>query len=113
MMMKKLLVATAIALAPAMPAHAQSFNCNYAKTPDEVLMCQSPKLSQMDEKLADVYFALRNALYTPFRRRLEAEQSAWLRHRIQCGRSSMSIASARLRFKVNMMHSSTRPASDP
>jgi uncharacterized protein len=89
--MKKLLVAMAIAIPVAIPAHAQSFNCNHAKTPDEVLICQSPKLTQMDEKLADVYFALRNALYTPFRRRLEAEQSAWLRHRIQCGRDELCV----------------------
>jgi uncharacterized protein len=74
-----------LSLAFAAPSHAQSFNCNYAKTPDEVLICKSAKLSQLDEQLAATYFHLRNILFTPYAKRLEAEQSAWLRGRLQCG----------------------------
>jgi uncharacterized protein len=91
MMMKKLLVATAIALATAMPAHAQSFNCNYAKTPDEVMICQSPKLSELDQKLATIYFDLINNLDLRTQRRLKAEQSLWLRRRMSCGYNGSCI----------------------
>jgi hypothetical protein len=79
-LMRKLLVAAAIvaaALLAAGAAHAESpgfnfqptgagnafkfqleptgpsFNCNYAKTPDEVAICQTPERSRLDRKWRD------------------------------------------------------------
>jgi uncharacterized protein len=89
--MKTLLVATAIALATAMPAHAQSFNCNYAKTPDEVLICQSPKLSELDQKLATLYFDLLHGFDFRTQQRLKAAQSVWLHRRMACGYDAYCI----------------------
>jgi hypothetical protein len=34
----------------------------YAKTPDEVLICQNSRLSTLDEQMSSVFFRLRNAL---------------------------------------------------
>jgi uncharacterized protein len=67
-------------------AQAQSFNCNTADRPDEVLICQNPRLSALDERLSSLYFRLRNTLAGGERARLEADQAAWLRDRYSCGR---------------------------
>lgn len=67
-------------------AQAQSFNCRAAYQPDEVLICQSPRLAALDETMSSLYFRLRNNLYGGARRALEAEQAVWLRSRSRCGR---------------------------
>ncbi len=64
----------ALTLVP-LTAHAQSFNCRYATKPDEVLICQSPVLGRLDERMSSLYFALRNRLSGGERRALEAEQA--------------------------------------
>jgi len=33
-------------------AHAQGFNCRYARTPDEIAICRDARLSQLDERLS-------------------------------------------------------------
>jgi uncharacterized protein len=70
---------------------AQSYNCGRASTPDEVLICQEPGLSRLDEELADLYFAARNGLRGRARSEIEREQSAWLRARMRCGRDYVCI----------------------
>lgn len=67
-------------------AQAQSFNCRYARSPDEVLICQSDYLSSLDSRLSRIYFQLRNDLHGGARRRLVASQSRWLASRRGCGR---------------------------
>src|SRR5215467_6853943 len=74
-------------------AQAQSFNCRTAERPDEILICQSPRLRELDEIMASLYFSLRNRLYGAARAELEASQSAWLRSRIACGRDYGCIES--------------------
>lgn len=66
-------------------AEAQSFNCRYARTPDEVAICQSDRLANLDQAMSRIYFRLRNSLYGREKARLEAEQSSWLRQRRDCG----------------------------
>jgi uncharacterized protein len=73
-------------------ASAQSFNCRYAKTPDEVLICQDPRLSALDERLSSMFFRLRNTLPPRQRELLDAEQQSWLRERMSCGRDAACIA---------------------
>ncbi|MEZ5785780.1 MAG: hypothetical protein R3D62_04695 [Xanthobacteraceae bacterium] len=68
------------------PAQAQSFNCRYARSADEVLICQNEHLSNLDVVLSRTYYRLRNSLYGAARRRLEASQSRWLASRMDCGR---------------------------
>jgi uncharacterized protein len=67
-------------------AQAQSFNCRTAERPDEILICQTPHLSRLDERMADLYFELRNSLRGEERNALEASQTRWLRSRFACGR---------------------------
>lgn len=74
--------------------HAQSFNCRYAKTADEVLICQDPRLSALDERMSSIFYQLRNRLYGRARADLDADQGGWLRDRMACGRDASCIASA-------------------
>jgi uncharacterized protein len=66
-------------------AGAQSFNCNYAKAPDEVMICNSPTLSRLDEQMSVMYFQTKNAMSEVPRAQLESDQAAWLRGRQMCG----------------------------
>lgn len=61
---------------------AQSFNCRYAKTPDEVVICENPALSLLDTQMASWYSASRSG---PARGQVETEQRAWLQYRRSCG----------------------------
>jgi uncharacterized protein len=73
------------------PAQAQSFNCRYAKTADEVLICQDARLAALDERLATVYARLRQQLFGAQRKRLEQSQALWLKQRRDCGRDVACI----------------------
>src|SRR5829696_1354704 len=77
-------------------AHAQSFNCRYARTADEVAICESARLSVLDERLSRRFFRLRDSLYGPDRARLDRDQTAWLNARHQCGSDRACIADAYL-----------------
>jgi len=80
-----------LTLAP-IAAQAQSFNCRYARSADEVLICQDGTLSSLDERMSGIYARLRNDLGGRARASLEADQAAWLRGRKACGRDSDCIA---------------------
>ena len=85
----------AILLAPTLivsEAQAQSFNCRYARTADEVLICQDDELSTLDVRMSNSYFRLRNGIYGRRRAALESDQAAWLRSRMDCGRDRNCIA---------------------
>lgn len=71
---------------------APSFNCRYAKSPDEVQICHDPRLSSLDEQMAALFFKLRNAMPPAKQARLDAEQQAWLRVRGSCGGDADCIA---------------------
>ena len=73
-------------------AHAQSFNCRYARTPDEISICENPRLSALDERMSSRFFRLRDRLYGPDRARLERDQAAWLNTRLRCGGDPGCIA---------------------
>lgn len=69
------------------PSAAQSFNCNFARAPDEVAICQDDGLGALDERMSTLYFRVRASLGGAARADLEAEQAAWLRARRTCGRN--------------------------
>jgi uncharacterized protein YecT (DUF1311 family) len=58
---------------------AQSFNCRYAKTADEVLICQNSQLSALDEQMSSMFSRLRNNISPAEMRILNREQQFWLR----------------------------------
>ena len=84
--MKTGLILIASTLMAPTAAHAQSFNCNYAKAPDEVLICQNKDLAQADESMADKFFRLRQELRGGQLQRLNGMQAGWLAARMTCGR---------------------------
>jgi uncharacterized protein len=89
-----IILAISAALALEGAASAQSFNCNYAKAPDEVMICNSPTLSRLDEQMSVMYFQTRNSMSGVARAQLQNDQAAWLRGRQMCGGDR--VASGRL-----------------
>jgi uncharacterized protein len=75
-------------------AHAQSFNCRYARTPDEVTICEDARLSALDEHLSRRFFRLRDSLYGSDRARLDSDQTIWLNARHRCGSNPACIAAS-------------------
>jgi uncharacterized protein len=93
----------AASIAPSL-SYAQSFNCRYARSADEVLICQDEHLSRLDVLLSGTYYRLRNSLYGRARRRLEASQRRWLASRIDCGRDYACVEEhyqSRIRYLRN------------
>lgn len=86
-----------------------SFNCRYAKTPDEVVICQNPTLSEMDVKLAKLYFGYRNLISGLARHRLELDQATWLQSRMSCGRDVRCVAKA-YKERVDYLYQHSTPS---
>lgn len=83
---------TSLLLSTISRTEAQSFNCRYAKTPDEVLICRDFGLAQLDEQMASVFFSVRNSVSREEQTSLDAGQRSWLRARMSCGRDANCIA---------------------
>jgi uncharacterized protein YecT (DUF1311 family) len=75
-------------------AHAQSFDCRYARAPDEAAICEDARLSALDERLASQFFRLRGRLSGPDRARLDRHEDTWLNARHRCGGDRTCIAEA-------------------
>jgi uncharacterized protein len=71
-----------------------SFNCNYAKTPDEVIICQHTELSRKDREMADLYSDIMNMFRAGFRDYVRRTQVAWLSGRRLCGYSADCVSKA-------------------
>ena len=69
----------------AQAVHPQSFNCRYAKKPDEVLICQNDRLGALDEEMSALFYDVRNSLSRRAREGLDEDQAYWLRSRMRCG----------------------------
>lgn len=93
---RTLLLAAALMAVTAAPAYANSasFNCAYAKTPDEVTICNSQELTDLDATLAQLFFPLRNQMSDPQRQKFNAEEASWLRYRMSCGADTQCITNA-------------------
>jgi uncharacterized protein len=65
-------------------------------TADEVLICNDADIAALDERMADIYFGIRQRMKGSARFVLEAEQSAWLRSRKECGRNKECIEASYL-----------------
>ena len=75
----------------AVAARGPSFNCVYARTPDEVLICQNEQLSKYDRELAysklnDYHFGLNDFF--------RITQVDWLNRRYACGYTYKCIEEA-------------------
>jgi uncharacterized protein len=92
-MKRKIAAAFLLATLLSSTAQAASFNCRMATRADEILICQDPELSALDEQMASLFFELRNKLSGSDRAALETDQDAWLESRFQCGRDRDCIES--------------------
>ena len=72
-----------LATLAAVGAHAASFDCKAARTSTEKAICGSPKLSALDEKLAQDYERALHALSPAGAAQLKASQRGWLRFATQ------------------------------
>jgi uncharacterized protein YecT (DUF1311 family) len=85
----KLVIAGMIAVASiasaATGAQAQSFNCRKAYFPDEKLICTSPHLSMLDERLDWIFRQNMRLLAKPGRDALDREEERWVVARRRCG----------------------------
>ncbi len=79
-----MLVAGALSLT--ITAQAQpSFDCGKASTRVETLICDKPRLAELDSELAEAYrTALRDAPWASANRRIRAEQKEWIARRNRC-----------------------------
>jgi len=84
-----LLVGVLLALS-ATGASAQSFDCGKARLASEKAICDSARLSRLDEEMASLYFGLPHYL----RKDIEREQLRWLRRRNACRYDGQCIARA-------------------
>ena len=100
--------ASMFAFLAASPASAQSFNCSNASNAAERAVCGSDRLSALDDRLSNLYDALRGAMTSEKQmQRLRAYQRQFLDTRDSCGRNTgcikgayldqISVLSARLR----------------
>src|SRR5947207_7760476 len=67
------------------PAHAQGFDCRYAATPDEKLICRDSRLGRLDEELNSVYARQYYGTSSPARTRLDQQEDSWVIERRRCG----------------------------
>src|SRR3954447_16328005 len=79
------LVAAATIASAATGAQAQSFNCRKAYFPDEKLICTSPQLSMLDERLDWTFRQNMRLLSKPGRDALDREEERWVVARRRCG----------------------------
>ena len=84
------------AASTSMHARAQSFKCSLAPSTDEALICQDSDLRRLDERLASLYFELRNGLAGADQRDLERKQREWLKTRRSCGQDRACVEQAYL-----------------
>ena len=72
-------------------SQAQSFNCRYAATADEVLICQDSDLGTLDERMSSLFFRLKNRLHGYDKIKLQDDQRYYISKRLACGRDAECI----------------------
>lgn len=66
-----------LCICPAL-AFASSFPCSKASTPQEKAVCSTPKLSQLDDQLAEAYKSLKSQLSPEGALKVQTDQREWL-----------------------------------
>jgi uncharacterized protein len=70
----------------ASPASAASFNCAKAATPDEIAICKTPSLSDLDVQMATLYgVRMQIPMLMGAKGAAQDEQRAFLQSRAACG----------------------------
>ncbi|MFZ5732881.1 MAG: caspase family protein [Pseudomonadota bacterium] len=77
------------------PVAAQpSFDCRYARLPDELAVCASPQLAALDRRLSQLYYARVDGLDGDARLALRRQQGDWLGQRKLCGSNAACVSQA-------------------
>lgn len=91
-------VATLLAAGAAFitPGHAQaaSFNCRFARLPDERAVCADLTLNDQDVRMAQLYDITRRLVPMGTRGAIMDRQVVWLRQRQACGANRQCLANA-------------------
>lgn len=72
-------------------ARAASFDCRRASNADEIAICDSRELSQLDVKMATLYDTIIKLVGMGVRGALQDQQRAWLAERAGCGADRVCI----------------------
>jgi uncharacterized protein len=73
-------------------ANAQSFECRYASTDVELVICGNKSLSLLDSQLATAFYHLRDRLFGAQRAALDQSQQRWILRRGRCHYNAACIA---------------------
>lgn len=95
------LTATVLAAWP-QTTSAQSFNCNRAREPAEIAICDSDVLSELDERMAAAYARAMRSNFGFERSRIQSEQAFWLSRRNGCVASAVCIENS-YRFRLRQL----------
>jgi uncharacterized protein len=93
-LMQKLWLVLVLSVSPV--AHAASFDCSKAQTPQEKAICASPALSKADDQMAAAYHVWLNAAQPEWKAGIRENQRFWLRELTRfctAGNSSKSLES--------------------
>ena len=91
------------------PAHGQGFDCRYARSPDEQMVCRDPRLSRLDEQLNSVYAREYYGQQGAARGRLDQAEDAWVIERRRCGADYACIEQS-YRRRIEQLGGPGRPA---
>jgi hypothetical protein len=101
--------APAAAPSPATPsspavatAAGPAFNCRFAKSTDEIAVCNSGTLSALDRQLNTAYNALIASLTTDQQKRLSQEENNWRQLRLGC-RGSVSCLTTAYELRIQQL----------
>jgi len=90
----RLIILFALAMGmSATAASAQSFDCSKARKAAVLAICDSSRLSRLDEEMSALYFGLSYVV----RQEIKGSQRRWLRRRNACGYDETCIEDAYLR----------------
>jgi uncharacterized protein len=85
------MIAAFVLLGGADAALAASFDCRRATQPDEIAICDSRELSQLDVKMATLFQTVTRLVGMGVRGAIQDQQRVWLADRMACGADTACI----------------------
>lgn len=83
---------------PQRTAASPSFDCRYARTSTEKMVCDSPSLAAKDREMASIYYAAMAEADDPTRAHLRRSRDSFLSRRERCGSESCVTAAYNARI---------------
>lgn len=75
-------------------AHAASYDCNKARSADEVAICKSPALGELDVKMATLYNVSSHLYAMGARGAMQDDQQIFLKQRKSCSGNTACLRNA-------------------